>query len=473
MTAVPESGSELLESQTTYVSFDVSPPQEDIVITGLTLGETTSGKTDINNYQYFSYTPGEDGVYVLRTADFDFSFENWVHYVYVYDENQEEIDCTKILWNGKMEITAVLKKDRTYCYKLRRDVVEEGRTTYYGAFEVIMTKPECTEVNLDQVIYISGSNADAAFVMFCPQETGSYTFSLSSDYDKQMKIYDSGMNILASGSRAGSNTATVDCELTGNQAYYCAIIGSGQLQVLVEYNTPPVIHEWGEATYEWNEDNSRVTATRVCTLDTSHVETEEAATTSEITKAATCEENGETTYTSAAFANPAFTVQTKTVDNIPALTHDWGEPVYEWNENYSRVTAKRVCTRDADHVETETAETVRELVTAPTEEEAGTYQIVSKAFDHPAFAIQKKENLVIPALNSLNVFRLPASLKTIETEAFEGIAAEAVIIPDSCETIEPKAFVNCQNLLYIRIPAETEISDEAFSGCPVVVIDQR
>ena len=67
----------------------------------------------------------------------------------------------------------------------------------------------------------------------------------------------------------------------------------------------------------------------------------------------------------------------------------------------------------------------------------------------------------------------PSHLKTIETGALEGIAAEAIIIPDGCTAIASKAFINCKNLLYVRIPAGITIPDDAFDGCPNVMIDQK
>ena len=80
-------------------------------------------------------------------------------------------------------------------------------------------------------------------------------------------------------------------------------------------------HTWGTATYKWADDYSTVTATRVCGRDSSHQETETVAATGQVTKAATCEAKGETTYTSAAFTNTAFTQQSKTVENVNALGH--------------------------------------------------------------------------------------------------------------------------------------------------------
>ena len=176
------------------------------------------------------------------------------------------------------------------------------------------------------------------------------------------------------------------------------------------------------------------------------------------------------TYTSAAFENTAFTVQTKALEDIPALGHEWGTPKYVWNDDNSEVTATRVCAHDSKHEETEVVGTRKELITAPTEKEAGAYQISTKTFANPAFEVQTIADLPIPALATMSVLKLPASVKTIETEAFEDIAAEAIILPDGCTTIEPKAFVNCKHLLYIRIPAGVEIPDDAFAGCPKVVV---
>ena len=71
-------------------------------------------------------------------------------------------------------------------------------------------------------------------------------------------------------------------------------------------------HEFGEPTYAWAEDNSTVTATRVCSRDTSHVETEKVN-----TDVVDDETNRTLTYT-ATFDNEAFAEQTKTV-NYPLV----------------------------------------------------------------------------------------------------------------------------------------------------------
>lgn len=73
-----------------------------------------------------------------------------------------------------------------------------------------------------------------------------------------------------------------------------------------------------------------------------------------------------------------------------------------------------------------------------------------------------------------NKLVLPASLRTIEEEAFENLAAQAVFIPEGCESIGPHAFRGCESLLYVRIPSGTTAVDAtAFEGCsPDLVIDR-
>ena len=108
-------------------------------------------------------------------------------------------------------------------------------------------------------------------------------------------------------------------------------------------------HDWGAPTYEWNEDHTACTATRVCARDSSHTETVKATVTSE-TKDPTCTEDGTTTYT-ATFAEDWAETQTVTTE-VSALGHDWGAPTYEWNEDHTACTATRVCARDSSHTET-------------------------------------------------------------------------------------------------------------------------
>lgn len=104
---------------------------------------------------------------------------------------------------------------------------------------------------------------------------------------------------------------------------------------------------------------------------------------------ATCTEKGTRTYT-ATFSHKCFKAQTKT-EEIAALGHDWGEPEYSWTKQDDgwHCTAKRVCKRDASHVEEETVKATYEVTTpATTEKEGeGTY---TATFKNEAFETQTK-----------------------------------------------------------------------------------
>ena len=98
------------------------------------------------------------------------------------------------------------------------------------------------------------------------------------------------------------------------------------IQTKTEADIDPAGHTWGEAAYTWSEDNTRVTAEHVCSKDPSHVESDTVAATVSMINEPTCTEKGEAEYTSAAFMNIAFEIQTKTADADPT-GHSWGEYV--------------------------------------------------------------------------------------------------------------------------------------------------
>ena len=110
------------------------------------------------------------------------------------------------------------------------------------------------------------------------------------------------------------NAAT--CTEDGLQSIHCSVCGVKDESTVTVI--PKTGHDWNEPIYTWKDDNSSVTASRSCRNDSSHKESETVNTTSEVTKAPTYTEKGETTYT-AEFTNEVFTKQTKTVADIPVL----------------------------------------------------------------------------------------------------------------------------------------------------------
>ena len=118
------------------------------------------------------------------------------------------------------------------------------------------------------------------------------------------------------------------CTGAGNEAYWtCGSCGkyfsdaSGNTEVAKDsWMLGPIGHDWMDAVYTWSDDGSTCTATRTCKHDSTHTETSKATVTAAQTKAPTCTQMGETTYTAAFEADWAMT-QTKVVADIPATGH--------------------------------------------------------------------------------------------------------------------------------------------------------
>lgn len=109
---------------------------------------------------------------------------------------------------------------------------------------------------------------------------------------------------------------------------------------------------------------------------------------------ASCLEAGKTSYV-AKFSHKCFTQQTKSGDAIDPLGHDWDEPEYVWAKQGDDwyCTAKRVCKRDASHVEMETVKATYEVTTPATtkKEGVGTY---TATFENEAFETQTKTEAI-------------------------------------------------------------------------------
>ena len=118
------------------------------------------------------------------------------------------------------------------------------------------------------------------------------------------------------------------CTGAGNEAYWtCGSCGkyfsdaSGNTEVAKDsWMLGPIGHDWMDAVYTWSDDGSTCTAVRTCKHDSTHTETSKATVIAAQTKAPTCTQMGETTYTAAFEADWAMT-QTKVIADIPAAGH--------------------------------------------------------------------------------------------------------------------------------------------------------
>ena len=152
-------------------------------------------------------------------------------------------------------------------------------------------------------------------------------------------------------------------------------------------------HNYGVASYTWNGD--KCSAIRICANDNTHIETETVVAVYVKDTDVTCD-TPETGHYKATFNNSAFEIQEteeNTVVNGEPLKHNFGTSTYKWNGN--QCTARRVCSRDNTHIETETVVAVYVNDTDDTCDtpETGHYKAT---FNNSAFEIQEtEENTVV------------------------------------------------------------------------------
>jgi hypothetical protein len=131
-------------------------------------------------------------------------------------------------------------------------------------------------------------------------------------------------NLIIGHNRVTDAAVAATCTETGltegSHCSYCGKIFVAQQEI------DAVGHNYGVPTYEWTEDGSACTATSICQRDETHVATEDATITSEVTMTATCLEMGTTTYT-ATFENELFAPQTKDVVDVPTIAHSYSTTV--------------------------------------------------------------------------------------------------------------------------------------------------
>jgi hypothetical protein len=158
-------------------------------------------------------------------------------------------------------------------------------------------------------------------------------------------------------------------------------------------------HKYGTPTYTWSKDGKTCVAKRVCANNGTHIETENGTITNKVKTPATCTVKGTRTYT-ATFKNTAFKTQTKDIQNIAALGHKYGAPTYTWSKDGKTCTAKRVCTNNASHIETENGTIAHKVKTAATYTTKGTTTYTA-TFKNTAFVTQTKDIQDIPVLEKL------------------------------------------------------------------------
>ncbi len=168
------------------------------------------------------------------------------------------------------------------------------------------------------------------------------------------------------------------CTVVGNEAYWtCGNCGkyfsdgNGNTEIIKDsWIISAINHDWNDAVYTWSDDGSTCTATRTCKNDSAHTEKATATVTGAQTKAPTCTQMGETTYTAAFEASWAMT-QTKVLADIPAIGHSYGEPVWRWSEDGKTCKVTFTCEKDETHKESPKVDVTSAVKTPATCTETG------------------------------------------------------------------------------------------------------
>lgn len=109
-------------------------------------------------------------------------------------------------------------------------------------------------------------------------------------------------------------------------------------------------HSWNAPVYAWADDYSAVTASVVC-ADCGATWLQVFAATPVVSRAATCTDAGETTWTAEIPENAfGFTTQAAVQAGIPAaLGHEWVSTNWTWSADYSAASVELKCGRDHAH----------------------------------------------------------------------------------------------------------------------------
>ena len=168
-------------------------------------------------------------------------------------------------------------------------------------------------------------------------------------------------------------TTAATCEAKGTTTYTATFTNTAfAVQTKAVENIDALGHAYGAPTYAWSADNSTCTAKMVCANDAAHVVEETVQAASVVKTAATCLEQGTTTYT-ASFTTAGFETQTEDVKDIPTTEHDI-EVHWVWTEKDEggfNVQSWLTCKNDDGHPMTDLYAEVTSVTTPATCETAG------------------------------------------------------------------------------------------------------
>lgn len=250
-----------------------------------------------------------------------------------------------------------------------------GKTTVYVITYIINDPDEM--INMCNSFYNAGINLNEE----------EQSVSIDELFDSEEKTYFTAYN------KTGVNVS-IQLDDTYNNKYYLEISFSITTDFVHE-------HSWGEVSYVWSDDYKECTATRVCTKDSTHIQTEKVATTFFVTQNQSCEKDElsriQAVFTTSGLGydikNDVITKQAtghvfdqtvaknsylkdhatctskaiyyksckcglkgdETFEHGEILGHSYDEVVWNWSIDNTQCTVKFICSRDSNHIEEKVA----------------------------------------------------------------------------------------------------------------------
>ena len=150
------------------------------------------------------------------------------------------------------------------------------------------------------------------------------------------------------------------------------------------------VHSWSDVTYTWSNDYSTCTATRVCTLDERHKESETVNSYYVVISLAKCETNGSARYI-AIFSTNGFVTQTHDVV-LEAHDHNYQFDSFIWEDDFT-AKAKYVCSYDSTHITYFDATVTSKITTEATYDNNGVRTYTASYDGHKGYMTETIEKL--------------------------------------------------------------------------------
>ena len=302
-----------------------------------------------------------------------------------------------------------ISPDENNGYPTIRGLAVSGNPVCRHDYEVTVTSPTCTENGYTTYSCIYCDDFYVAdIVTALDHNYGIPSYAWDGDKCTATRVCAREINHKETETVTASYVKDTDATCTSNETGHreatftnSAFAKQSTSVNSVEKANSALNHAYGTPIYIWSGD--KCTATRICTYDASHIETETAIRYYVKDTSATCTENEKGHY-EVTFNNTAFTKQSTAANSVEkpgtAFDHEYGAPTYTWYGD--KCTGTRICINDAAHKETETVTVsyVKDTDATCTANEVGHFEAI---FTTPAFSKQSTTvNGVEKANSALN-----------------------------------------------------------------------